>query len=202
MMKKISLYLLIGTLFFSVGCGEDDGNAEPVLPSISIDDLSIEEGDENNTVTLTVTVTGTNETNIVISYATVSGSAIANQDFISIAAGELIIAPGETSKTIDVKILGDDGEEEDEKFEVKLLNVLNATVTKDVGVITITNDDSTVNNGVLTIPTTGYTAPTTYPNKTLMWADEFQSATLSNDWTHEIGTGSNFIIEIPTNLKS
>ena len=39
-------------------------------------------------------------------------------------------------------------------------------------------------------PTTGYISPLTYPNYTLVWQDEFNGASLSSDWTYDIGTGN------------
>lgn len=39
-------------------------------------------------------------------------------------------------------------------------------------------------------PTTGFISPLTYPNYTLVWQDEFNGASLSSDWTYDIGTGS------------
>lgn len=41
------------------------------------------------------------------------------------------------------------------------------------------------------IPTTGYDTPMSYPGYDLVWSDEFDGNSLSADWTHEIGTGSN-----------
>lgn len=44
----------------------------------------------------------------------------------------------------------------------------------------------------ITIPTTGFTSPTSYPNMTLAWEDDFDGAVLNSaHWTHETGTGSN-----------
>ncbi len=37
----------------------------------------------------------------------------------------------------------------------------------------------------------GYTTPLTYDGYNLVWQDEFSGNELSNDWQHEIGTGSN-----------
>lgn len=37
----------------------------------------------------------------------------------------------------------------------------------------------------------GYETPMTYAGYDLVWSDEFDGTTLSSDWTHEIGTGSN-----------
>ena len=46
--------------------------------------------------------------------------------------------------------------------------------------------------GDVEIPTTGFTTPASYANRTLVWADEFDAASLNlSDWTFEIGTGSN-----------
>ncbi|MEY4572059.1 MAG: hypothetical protein RLZ10_1285, partial [Bacteroidota bacterium] len=39
-------------------------------------------------------------------------------------------------------------------------------------------------------PTTGYSTPTSYPNYTLVWSDEFDGTALSSDWTYDIGTGN------------
>ena len=39
-------------------------------------------------------------------------------------------------------------------------------------------------------PTEGYTTPMEYPGYTLVWNDEFNGNSLSNDWTHEIGNGN------------
>jgi beta-glucanase (GH16 family) len=37
----------------------------------------------------------------------------------------------------------------------------------------------------------GYITPTSYEGYDLVWQDEFDGTSLSNDWTHEIGTGGN-----------
>jgi len=42
------------------------------------------------------------------------------------------------------------------------------------------------------IPTNGATSPTSYPNMSLVWADEFTGSSLSdNYWSHETGNGTN-----------
>ncbi len=52
------------------------------------------------------------------------------------------------------------------------------------------NDDGT-DSGV-DIPATGFTSPTSYPNMTLVWEDDFSAATIDqSDWTFEIGNGTN-----------
>lgn len=39
-------------------------------------------------------------------------------------------------------------------------------------------------------PASGYISPLSYPNMTLIWHDEFNGASLSSDWTYDIGTGN------------
>ncbi len=41
------------------------------------------------------------------------------------------------------------------------------------------------------IPSTGYITPLSYSNYDLVWNDEFDGTTLSDDWMHEIGSGNN-----------
>lgn len=56
---------------------------------------------------------------------------------------------------------------------------------------------STEESVTITLPdpgefsTEGYTTPASYEGYDLVWQDEFDGSALSNDWTHEIGTGSN-----------
>ncbi|MBL0744615.1 family 16 glycosylhydrolase [Chryseolinea sp. Jin1] len=58
------------------------------------------------------------------------------------------------------------------------------TLSKDVTV--------KVGTGDLVIPSKGYTTPDTYAGMTLVWHDEFEGTALNtNDWTFELGTGSN-----------
>lgn len=58
------------------------------------------------------------------------------------------------------------------------------------------DDGGPVDNGPDTsdidIPSTGYSTPSTYANRTLVWEDDFDASSLNlSDWTYEIGTGSN-----------
>ncbi|QCK14470.1 family 16 glycosylhydrolase [Mangrovivirga cuniculi] len=52
-------------------------------------------------------------------------------------------------------------------------------------------EEITIEKGDVVIPDDGYTTPLSYDGYTLVWQDEFDGTTLSSDWTHEIGTGSN-----------
>jgi len=48
------------------------------------------------------------------------------------------------------------------------------------------------NNPTITIPSTGFTSPSTYPGMTLAWVDEFEGTELKSEfWSHETGNGQN-----------
>src|SRR5439155_11987971 len=74
----------------------------PLLPSISINDASVEEGSSGTTrrsfvVTLSMSVTW----NVSVAYATADGTAKAGSDYAA-AQGTLAFPPGEKTKTIEV----------------------------------------------------------------------------------------------------
>lgn len=56
---------------------------------------------------------------------------------------------------------------------------------------TTPDEDDGTNTGV-DIPGTGFTSPTSYPNRSLVWEDDFSAANINlSDWTFETGTGDN-----------
>ncbi|MFY0592174.1 glycoside hydrolase family 16 protein [Roseivirga sp.] len=74
-----------------------------------------------------------------------------------------------------------------EIFFLLLLSIMVACGDSDEGGPVDNGPDDSVS-----IPTSGYTSPTSYANRTLVWSDEFESSSLNlSDWTYEIGTGSN-----------
>ncbi len=119
-------------------------------PTLSIDDVAITEGDTGTkTLTFTVTRAGNTAGASTVSWSTSDVTAIAagaaavgGQDYVSQVNQTLSFAAGETSKTISVTINGDALVEPNETFEVTLSNATGATVTKAIGVGTITNDDA------------------------------------------------------------
>lgn len=177
--------LLICLLAFN--CGTDETPEDPPKPVLSISDLAVPEGNENNNIQLTVSLSAASTTNVIVSYATVEGTATAGLDFFS-TDGDLTFAAGETQKNISIELKGDEFEENNEQFELIILNPINATLGNSRATITIENDDNV--QGGLVIPNTGFTTPTSYPGYALVWSDEFQGSTLNmSDWTHEIGGG-------------
>ena len=173
-------------------CREDEGNALPVdLPSVSIGDAIHQEGDENSVLSFEVTVLGENKSNILLGYSTLDGSARGGIDYIPVFYGELLLLPGNPSKTIKINIIGDENEEPDENFQLLLFNASNAILANDRAVATIIDDDNPVNNNPLVIPATGYVSADNYAGKTLVWTDDFDGTEINEaDWNFEIGNGT------------
>ncbi|MTI21328.1 glycoside hydrolase family 16 protein [Fulvivirga sp. RKSG066] len=69
-------------------------------------------------------------------------------------------------------------------------NGINVSLATKEVVITITDTD-TQSPEPPEFTDKGYSTPLSYPDYTLAWNDEFEGTSLSSDWTHEIGTGSN-----------
>jgi len=59
-----------------------------------------------------------------------------------------------------------------------------------LGYVNNSNDDNDQPASVSLIPETGYLSPKTYPNLSLIWADEFDGTSLNEkDWNYELGDG-------------
>lgn len=113
----------------------------PVQPSLSINDVTANEGNSGNTAfVFTVSLTSASTNSITVNYTTANGTASAGSDYQS-ASGTLTFAPGETSKTISVSVFGDTSLESAETFAVNLSGAVNATLGDSSGTGTIENDD-------------------------------------------------------------
>ena len=193
MLTTINKKLVLGLALITIGLlgcvQEDDGIPNDLsLPVISMSDLTIQEGDLDQTIQLELTLTGENNTNVVVKLAAIAGSANADLDYMVLNGGQIIFTPEETKKIIEIKIIGDEIRETKESFQVKLFNPINATIGKDLITITIEDDDN--NTSGLVIPSGGYTSPLMYPGYNLVWSDEFDGTTLNTaDWTYEMGDG-------------
>lgn len=84
-----------------------------------IDDVVVPElvGGESQAV-FTVTL-GANADTRSIDYSTADGTAVAGLDYVA-TSGTLTFAPGETTKTVEVQVLGDEVSEDVEFFELRL----------------------------------------------------------------------------------
>ncbi len=115
-------------------------------PRVSISDVTKAEGKkgQNTLFTFTVTLSVAYDQPVTISYRTTDGTATtSDKDYVA-ASGTLTFAPGETTKTITIKVKGDSKREADETFYLDLFGLKldsNALFTKKRGIGTILNDD-------------------------------------------------------------
>ncbi|NOX53660.1 MAG: hypothetical protein GXP27_04335 [Planctomycetes bacterium] len=96
-----------------------------LLPSLSINDVSVNEADGQ--ATFTVTLSFPSFVAVTVDYATFDDTATEPDDYTA-TTGTLIFAPGETSKTIVVPIISDEVLEEVERFYVELSNEVEAWI--------------------------------------------------------------------------
>lgn len=118
-------------------------NAVPPVssPSLSISDASASEGDAGSTpLTFTISLSQASTETVTVSYSTSNGTAFAGADYTP-TVGTLTFAPGETSKTVQVAVLGDTMVELDEQFTLNLSSAVNATINDGTGTGTIVDDD-------------------------------------------------------------
>ena len=67
--------------------------------------------------------------------------AAAGADYTALPLGTLFFAPGETSRTVAVEVIGDTTAEADETFFLVLSAAANASLADNQGLGTILNDD-------------------------------------------------------------
>jgi hypothetical protein len=111
---------------------------------LQIGDVTVTEGNTGTTsATFTVTLSAASSQMITVAYATGDGSATAGSDYQA-ASSTLTFAPGETTKTITVPVIGDRSGEPNEMLVVNLSSPTNATVADGQGVGTIVDDEPRV----------------------------------------------------------
>jgi ribosomal protein L35AE/L33A len=116
---------------------DDDG-----LPSLSINDVTVTEGDSGTTnANFTVTLSVLSAQSVSVGFATADGSAHAPDDYFS-GGGNLVFSPGQTTKAVTVQARGDLLDEPDENYFVNLSGAVNATIDDGEGEGMITDDDA------------------------------------------------------------
>ncbi|MEJ1931239.1 Calx-beta domain-containing protein [Nostoc sp. NIES-2111] len=112
------------------------------LPSLSIKDITVTEGNTGTkNATFTVTLSAASTSVVTVNYATANGTATVGSDYTA-TTGTLTFNPGDTSKSLNVAVIGDLTIEPNETFLVNLSNATNATIADNQAVGTITNDDT------------------------------------------------------------
>ncbi|MCW5645718.1 MAG: putative Ig domain-containing protein, partial [Sphingopyxis sp.] len=112
------------------------------FPSVAVSSVTVAEGNSGTTnAVFTVDLSApATASGVTFDIATFNGTATAGSDYVA-ATGGFSFAPGETSKTFPVQIIGDTSPEADETFTVTMSGVTNATLGANPGTGTIVNDD-------------------------------------------------------------
>lgn len=115
--------------------------AAPPPPSMSIDDVSVTEGDTGSAdAVFTVTLSEASADPVSVDYDTADGTATAGSDYTA-ASGTLTIPAGQLDGTITIAVLGDNIDEPDETFLVDLSDPVSGTIDDGRGQGTILDDD-------------------------------------------------------------
>jgi beta-glucanase (GH16 family) len=180
---KIFFYLL---LTIAVGCKKGSNNSNQPTPTVSVNNISLTEGNSGTSVfSFTIKLSNVSSQQVVVTYSTAEGTAKAGEDFTAVTNQTVTFLANETEKTVIINVVADDAKEGDDEFTVVLKSATNATIQKSTGIAVITNDDTRVS-----FANTGYDAPTSYPGYALAWSDEFSTASLDlAAWTFENGDG-------------
>ena len=134
---------LSGPVNATVSDGQGVGtiNNDDPLPALIISDVTVTEGDSGTSdAVFVVSLSAVSGQTVTVNYATANGTAIAGSDYIA-TNGTVSLAPGTTTQSITVKVIGDLFNELDETFQVNLSNPGNATLVDSSGLGTIVNND-------------------------------------------------------------
>ena len=178
------------TLADPTGVGTIKADSEPGLRIA--DAAPVAEGDM---AVFTVTLTPTNTQLVTVAYATVDGTAVADEDYTP-ASGTLRFEPGDRSKSIRVPVLRDMMAEAVETFTVVLSSPVGASVVDETGVGTITADDepalsiadaeTVAEGGEAVFPVT--LSPASGQVVTVAYATQDGTAVADSDYTATSGT--------------
>jgi Calx-beta domain len=125
------------------GCGDKNHLHDRRFEcKVTISDVSKKEGNSGTTAfVFTVSVSGSPTSTVTVDWATGGGTATPVTDYVP-ANGTASFAPGVTTKTVTVQVVGDTFPEPNETFLVSLSNASpNAYIVDPQGVGTILNDD-------------------------------------------------------------
>jgi len=111
-------------------------------PSLRINDVSVTEGDSGTiNAVFTVTLSAASSFTVTAGFVTADGTAITPGDYQH-NLGQVILNPGELTKTINVTVNGDTVPEVHESFVVNLSNATSSFLSDSQGVGTILSDDA------------------------------------------------------------
>ncbi len=181
--------LLFLTSLFVITFSTCKDKAPVIIPeeaiTLSVVDLSIEEGVSEGVVEIEVTISANRTKEVTLFYETIDGTAVGESDYVPLWGEQLIFPAGmeKDTQVITIELIDNPFFEEDETFQIRFFDIVNASINNPSVHVTILNDDAPHD----TFP--GYTTPLEYDGMTLIWQDEFNEFFDAGKWTHAIGTG-------------
>ena len=110
-------------------------------PSLSINDVTVTEGDGGTTsAVFTVSLSAASGQAVTVQYATADQTALSPGDYTA-TSGTLTFTPGQTTRQVTVAVQGDLLDEANETFVVNLTSPSNAGISDGQGLGTITDND-------------------------------------------------------------
>ena len=127
------------TVLLNIGgvTGTGTINDNDATPTLSINDVTVNEA--AGTMTFTVTLSAASGNTVTVNYGMINQTALSGSDYTA-GSGTLTFAPGTTTQTITVPILNDSVYEGSETFRVNLSGATNATIADGIGIGTIRDD--------------------------------------------------------------
>ena len=122
----------------SVGTSLDLATLGDCSPTLSVEDVTVNENDGIARFTLTLSAASSQE--VRVDYATSDGTATSPDDYTAVS-DTLILTPGETSAHVDVPIVDDGLSEDTETFSLILSNPVAAILTDGSATGTITDNE-------------------------------------------------------------
>jgi len=124
-------------------------NDNDPFPLVSVTDSTVVEGDSGTTAAaFTVTLSTASGQTVTVGYRTFRFTQ--GSDYTD-TSGALTFAPGETSKSFNVSVIGDTTPEPHESFDILLEIMSNASFLDSVGTGTILNDDAALSINDLSV---------------------------------------------------
>jgi hypothetical protein len=108
-------------------------------PSVTIGDATVHEGD--GAASFPVTLSAASGLPATVDWTTADDGARAGDDYTA-AGGRLTFAPGETTRTVSVRVANDAAHEGDERFAVRLADPVEAALADASAAGTILDDDA------------------------------------------------------------
>jgi Tol biopolymer transport system component len=166
----------LGSSSTAITVANDDVPEISVVPGA----ISIPEGNSGvSNATITVNLSAASPQNVTVNYNTMDGTARGGSDYVA-GIGTLVFAPGQTSQSITVSVIGDTEKETHETLQVLLSSPGNATIGSLANAtVTITDDDGIIMGTPRTDTLTGTTGNDSLSG---LAGNDRLSGLAGNDW--------------------